>query len=625
MTNTLDILFDPFTSPSAAQRSQANSPSTNAAAASVVVTVVEQQQQQQQQQRLTPIFSQQQQHPSIVKVTPATNPYSKMKRLSASSSQQMQAVASTASTAAPHSQSTAITSKQSYATPLLVTKKRAAATATLDDAWDTYHRQNCHYRQPTDTFGNDYCYNGGGGRSGSTSAAQSKCAMHPTDAATTANRTQQGTLPTAGTTISVSRFSAPSSQQEQYDTTVLNSYLTAINQHSQHQPAHAQSARQPLTTYYDNSQQIGRLNPYKVTSSTSAPVVVHIDATMPYANQDTTTTQSSSATESELPAKLGSFEFLQQFNPYKTSPTTTVASTNAPVDATVHANQDATTTQSNEATEHDELPEKLGSFERFYGALLRSPLESYRNDDTSEQKKNLATICQRIGLQAPTKPLRSLYSTSLEHFQIRAALVLEEARATIGQGLQFTTTEATTTKASGFVVAVRAVKIRDSGHTALTVQRTGGGDFSKFELSLLCVGSVLLVNEEVLACVLNSTQEMLLRDKTFTILDFQTDNTMFHVGMTLQVNPLQRCLLVSTYRQFAAMTDPQLLQLPFLETLLGTKPTVNLLAADSEPQIKEATLNEMQEKAARSFLNAPAGSITIVQGYACCWLMLERP
>ena len=74
----------------------------------------------------------------------------------------------------------------------------------------------------------------------------------------------------------------------------------------------------------------------------------------------------------------------------------------------------------------------LPAFERFYAGLLRSEAIEFLCD-----KKGLwQTICKRLRLPTPTKPLLSSYSTQQAHFSNRASLVIEEARQALSDNLR---------------------------------------------------------------------------------------------------------------------------------------------------------------------------------------------
>lgn len=112
------------------------------------------------------------------------------------------------------------------------------------------------------------------------------------------------------------------------------------------------------------------------------------------------------------------------------------------------------------------LPKKLNIFDKFFASLLRTlPLEYYNNNDNSssssdhvaraasnavssnnndqQQHQVWTSICKRAGLEdsIPTKPIQSCCNSvstkSLQHhFDSRACLVLENARAILSQALE---------------------------------------------------------------------------------------------------------------------------------------------------------------------------------------------
>jgi hypothetical protein len=99
------------------------------------------------------------------------------------------------------------------------------------------------------------------------------------------------------------------------------------------------------------------------------------------------------------------------------------------------------------------LPRRMNAFERFFAALLRSPIldfeeNHHRSNDVWE------TACARLGILPPSQPIRSSIpypgnnnnvdtTTDTEdtylsqvHFESRAALIVEEARYALAQNLQ---------------------------------------------------------------------------------------------------------------------------------------------------------------------------------------------
>ena len=78
------------------------------------------------------------------------------------------------------------------------------------------------------------------------------------------------------------------------------------------------------------------------------------------------------------------------------------------------------------------IPVGLPVFERFYAGLLRSEA----NDYLCQSKEVWKTICDRLALPTPASPMPSSYSNQQDHFSARAALVIEEARQALADGIR---------------------------------------------------------------------------------------------------------------------------------------------------------------------------------------------
>ena len=86
----------------------------------------------------------------------------------------------------------------------------------------------------------------------------------------------------------------------------------------------------------------------------------------------------------------------------------------------------------------DVLPSRMNTLERFFAALLRSPASDFcaSSSSASSSAALWSTICERVGLDVPTAPIQAVYDCQRTHFDVRAALVLEEARHAIADALK---------------------------------------------------------------------------------------------------------------------------------------------------------------------------------------------
>ena len=106
--------------------------------------------------------------------------------------------------------------------------------------------------------------------------------------------------------------------------------------------------------------------------------------------------------------------------------------------------------QANHAADHTTVESRVAvlprvmrnPYERFFASLLRSTPQEYaasnnNNNNNNNQFSLWTDICHRVRLQPLLKdePIQAKYSDPREHFAVRAALVLEESRCAIAEGL----------------------------------------------------------------------------------------------------------------------------------------------------------------------------------------------
>lgn len=336
------------------------------------------------------------------------------------------------------------------------------------------------------------------------------------------------------------------------------------------------------------------------------------------------------------------------------------------------------------------IPSGLSSFETFFACLLRSEVTEYLpviergGKRAISSRKVLETICQRLSLPAPIKPVASCYPNIKDHFSHRAALVLEEARFTIEDGLrrikqdsmQFrsssfsngekgrgqkpgwrldadATSLITTSNGSTMVLRLTGIELKErSGHSILTFLKETG-PFTRDEMQSLRHGTVFVchdrglapnVTNSILGCVIPQSREDMTNMHSFAIMIFKRVKKSSQEIWDL--TPIAS--LLSEQRMFDACIGQISKPVSFVFPLLGMKEashvkfhedddgnTYEVSAEshddapsgnddDSDCQVLEfggqenafvlPTLNEMQEKAARSYLSAKKDTITLIQG-----------
>jgi hypothetical protein len=244
-----------------------------------------------------------------------------------------------------------------------------------------------------------------------------------------------------------------------------------------------------------------------------------------------------------------------------------------------------------------ELPFRMNAMERFFAALLRSsPLEFFASE--TSDVKSLAlwqSICQRVGLSAPTDPIQAVYENQRAHFEIRAALVLEEARAAISQPLARTWKRndsrsnpmgrnvmmltASRSNPMGRNVMMLTAHLCDqrnsSGHPSITFHNRQ--NFTRDELFQIRPGSIFqciprecpdrTIHNIHLGAVVSTNRDQVENKKMFTCLFFrETDLPPTIENTEWVIAPL--CHLISELRAFEAMTI-QPGDVSFLMDLMG--------------------------------------------------------
>ena len=300
------------------------------------------------------------------------------------------------------------------------------------------------------------------------------------------------------------------------------------------------------------------------------------------------------------------------------------------------------------------IPVGLPAFQRFYAGLLRSEA----NDFLGDKKELWETICRRLRLPTPTRPLLSLYSTQQAHFSNRAALVIEEARQALSDSIR-------DLKAGGnsnyqrsaiflarngrahesllsFDLSITRVEHKVSGHSILTFSKKSV-PFTKNEMLHLRQGTIFscldrktthTIENIFLGVVLPQNREEMITSNSFALMIFRkikkTNNGSWKLTPILS--------LLSEQRKFEACLVQIASPVPFLLPLLGIKRSAQtqtiqdqsngqralnseaegcevLEFVDLETTFQIPRLNEMQERAATTFLKSKSDTISLVQGY----------
>lgn len=318
------------------------------------------------------------------------------------------------------------------------------------------------------------------------------------------------------------------------------------------------------------------------------------------------------------------------------------------------------------------IPLNLSPFERFFAGLLKGEASDFLENDVD----NWSRICIRLRLPVPTGPIKHYYNDKKLHFSYRAALVIEEARYGIAQGIkEWQRRSKNFVKAknmnnhdnrdkksrnqnynsrrgqvkNSIILTLTGAEVREkTGHCTMKFVKEGGAKFTLDEVKSLRQGTVFAcVNEDfaptvansVLGCLLSANREEIIESKSFSIMVFKPVKKS--TDSTWQLIPVAS--LLTEQRKFDACTSNITSTVPFLLPLLGGKKPTHIKFAEKEngelvpedvkmeeeekdseqelfshdelsPLFRSPPLNTTQKKAASTFLNSQANTITLIQG-----------
>jgi hypothetical protein len=290
------------------------------------------------------------------------------------------------------------------------------------------------------------------------------------------------------------------------------------------------------------------------------------------------------------------------------------------------------------------LPKKMNPFDRFFAALLRSSPQEFLEAQTVDVKADAlwAVICKRVGLEALTAPIPAYIADAQLHFDLRAALVLEEARHAISQPLAQKWKQRNGKDPSGTMTLTahysEQVQSQSSnlGHAKIVFCKLH--PFTKDELFNIRPGTVFeclprdgqrSIQNVILGVVGSGKREKVEKSRSFTLFIFR-DSPAKMEDTDWILAPINT--LITELRQYEAMTC-KLSSVGFLQNLLGNKgPSRTHMLSDAlmedyfppasgqvpvdgpAPMFKMPRLNPSQSKAASAFLESGQNSITIIQG-----------
>ncbi|GKY96521.1 hypothetical protein MPSEU_000611700 [Mayamaea pseudoterrestris] len=280
----------------------------------------------------------------------------------------------------------------------------------------------------------------------------------------------------------------------------------------------------------------------------------------------------------------------------------------------------------------------------FYAAMFRTPPQDYVNskDNVNASLALWEQLCERTDLAIVKAAIPPRQETVKEHFEVRASLVLEEAREVLAQALTPLWNQKKPKYFESFEdLIVMDENVFDEPTSSLksfityTLKRRSThvdpkkDRFTDAELECLQGGGVCLMQtcgSDVIsfAVIQPCHKDRLMKKKHFDVLALNLPNAQDDVwksphgrcdGEGMKLIPIE-ATFVSLSRQFHAVTTCRAREVPFINTLLGKTPTI------TDPSVDEGTtddfvlarLNKSQARVAHTFLTSTPGSITIAQG-----------
>lgn len=313
-----------------------------------------------------------------------------------------------------------------------------------------------------------------------------------------------------------------------------------------------------------------------------------------------------------------------------------------------------------ETPKSEVLSRKLPTMQRYFASLLMSSAKEFRDahTDRNAHERLSSSVCRRLGLSAPKGVLRPLYEDKSAHFDVRAALVMEESRHAISEALfkrwsskqsgqrgrggdvmNLALQSMQTRKQAGHVVFVFASKKPFTPSENYNIRP--GACFEILPPGPRSIDRILLGN-----VASNGGSDLYEESRDTLSLMVYSPFGSFPEQGEWQVAPVTS--LISMVRQFEACTV-YARRVPFVHNLMGKKNSTHIrfdqdddcIVVDSSGaeltsvKIQETTeekkeedfeskeenpffvlptLNETQELACRNYHKAPSNSISLVQG-----------
>lgn len=205
---------------------------------------------------------------------------------------------------------------------------------------------------------------------------------------------------------------------------------------------------------------------------------------------------------------------------------------------------------------------RMNPMERFFATLLLSPASDFLEAESVESKSLSLweTICKRVKLPIPTVAIQPFYVTKDVHFQVRAALVLEDSRANISQALgRYWKRRMQSSNSNAMMLTSSPCEGTKYPKISFSNLKT----FSKDQIFNIRPGSIFLCvpresNDKTatnfhLGVVVSNNRDEIMNKKMFTCMFFRENDLPSTLeNMDWIVSPL--CTLITELRAFEAMT-----------------------------------------------------------------------
>jgi hypothetical protein len=303
------------------------------------------------------------------------------------------------------------------------------------------------------------------------------------------------------------------------------------------------------------------------------------------------------------------------------------------------------------------LPPKMNTMERFAASLLRSSPADFvaaaaESDNDAKSDALWRTICRRVGIapsNIPTRgtaghvPILPRYEKSSTHFEVRAALVLEEARHAISQPLAALwrssnnnhnsngggkgggargSQNGSSSSSSMILTAFYSEKSNSNGHARVFFKKDR--PFTRDELYNIRPGAVFQcqprdersrsIHNVVLGMIFSGNRDLVEKKKEFQVVMFRdlTSGNLVE-GSEWIVTPLTS--LITELRCFEAMAESAC-NVSFMHDLLGKR--MDTVATSTHTRFDPYTSQPITTSDGTSWLASTSGDPNSSDNDAVC-------